>query len=136
MHTVITVTLMPTMPTQPSMIEGWSLADLRCNVYDRERKRIIDQEMDRPIFSTWEGGERQHVRKKGSVHHGISWPMLLFGSGSAMVGGLWLLSILGFAVPWFSVLPMGLMLAGSFFIAAALNRGTASEMTSHDRCDH
>lgn len=127
---------MPTMLTQPSTIEGWSLADLRCNVYDKERKRIIDQEMDRPIFSTWEGGERHHVRKKAGVHHGISWPMLLFGSGSAMVGGLWLLSILGFAVPWFSVLPMGLMLAGSFFIAAALNRGTASEMTSYDRCDH
>jgi hypothetical protein len=31
---VIVVILMPMMLTQPSVIESWSFADLRCNVHE------------------------------------------------------------------------------------------------------
>jgi hypothetical protein len=131
------VILMPMMPAQPSSIESWSYADLRCNVYERERQRQMDQVNDRPSFSPWDGVCRRKVLKAGarrSAH--VSWPMLLIGSAFAMAGGMWLLAILGFEVPWFSALPMALMIAGSFIITAALNRGAVRELTAHDRCDH
>ena len=134
---VIVVNKMTMMPAQPSSIESWSYADLRCNVYEKERKRQADQMNDRPSFDHWNGAPRREaagrVMKRPAV---VSWPMLLIGSASAMAGGMWLLSILGFDLPWFSALPMALMIAGSFIIAAALNPGVTREMTSHDRCDH
>jgi len=125
------------MPAQPSMIESWSYADLRCNVYEKERQRQADQANDRPPFDHWDGGRRREivrkVRRRGPA---VRWPMLLAGSASAIAGGTWLLSILGFDLPWFSVLPMALMIAGSFIIAAALNPEATRELTPHDRCDH
>ncbi len=133
---VIMVTKMPMMPSQPSMIESWSLADLRCKVHENEINRNMGLEKDRPTFSTYEGGSRRIMARKRTARPPVSWPKVLIGTASTMAGGLWLLSILGFSVPWFSVLPMGLMIAGSFIIAAALNRGAVSEMTTHDRCDH
>ena len=125
------------MPSQPSLIESWSYADLRCNVYEKERKRQADRVNDRPTFDHWNGVRRRKAAGRGPKRPtGVSWPMLLIGSASAMAGGMWLLSILGFDLPWFSTLPMALMIAGSFIIAAALNPGVTRELTSHDRCDH
>ena len=137
MHMVTMVILMPLMPAQPSMIESWSYADLRCNVYERERQRQANQVNDRPSFDHSDGGNsRDHTRKGSRRRPAVSWPMLLIGSASAMAGGAWLLSILGFDLPWFAALPMALMIAGSFIIAAALNPGATKELTFHDRCDH
>lgn len=134
---VIKVILLPMMPALPSMIESWSYADLRCNVYEKERQRNADMISDRPSFSHWDGGHHRKVARRGPKRRAaVSWPKLLLGSASAMAGGIWLLSILGFDLPWFSTLPMALMIAGSFIIAAALNPGATRELTSHDRCDH
>jgi hypothetical protein len=135
MHMVILVLKMTMMPTQPSMIESWSYHDLRCNVHAAERERAIAAENDRPGFSPIERGRRSPMgwsRKLTSS----GWTRVIIGSASVIAGGMWMLSILGFEVPWFSVLPMALMFAGSFIIAASLNHRSISEMISHDRCNH
>lgn len=128
---------MPTMPSQPSMIESWSFDDLRCNVYERERQRSRSIENDRPSFSAWDGrGQWALGREGGIAKPRINLTKLTAGIAAAAAGGLWLLTILKFDVPWFSALPVALMLAGSFIIAASLNPVSADGMTNHDRCDH
>lgn len=135
-HKVIVVILVNMMPSQPSMIESWSFADLRCNVYEKERQRSMAAEMDRPVFSAREGGRRVLGESGKKRARRTSWARLVIGSSSTIAGSLWLLSILGFSVPWFALLPMAMMFAGSFIIAASLNQRAISEMAAHDRCDH
>jgi hypothetical protein len=134
---VIMVIYVPSMATQPSLIESWSLADLRCNVYEGERQRSRSVERDRPPFSTWEGAGWLTSEQVGlGARERIDWTRSVIGASVAAAGGLWLMAILKFDVPWISVLPLLLMLAGSFIIAASLNPASANGMTANDRCDH
>jgi hypothetical protein len=66
---------------------------------------MMDQQMDRPMLSTREGGNRRYLRRRRTGREKVSLRGLLIGSAATMAGGLWLLAILGFVVPWFSIPP-------------------------------
>jgi hypothetical protein len=51
------------------------------------------------------GGNRQYLRRRRTGREKVSLRGLLIGSAATMAGGLWLLAILGFVVPWFSIPP-------------------------------
>jgi hypothetical protein len=125
------------MPTQPSMIEAWSLNDLRCKVYEGEAQRIKDLEWDRPDLSAAAGRPKGFISGgRGTNRRRIRWPVAAIGALVAASGALWLLTILGFEFPWYSAEPVGLMVIGSFISASALNLRTGCARTSDDRCDH
>ena len=60
------------------------------------------------------------------------------GSTLFLAGAYWLLIILGFAVPWYTTLPLLSILIGCFFMVTALNHLSRSAGTEgfDDRCDH
>jgi hypothetical protein len=119
------------------MIETWSSNDLRCKVQERETQGIKDLEWDRPNISREKGGFiGASIGRKVMDRPRSRWPIAVIGALIIASGALWLLTILGFEVPWYSVIPLGLMMIGTFIIASALNLRTGFPGTSYDRCDH
>jgi hypothetical protein len=135
---VTLVILVTYVPTQPSMIEAWSLDDLRFKVHERELQRTRDLERDRPVYDSGggKGAGPMPRRKKHPAAQGVRWTHAFWGALIAGSGTLWMLSILGFEVPWFAAIPVGLVIIGSFIIASALNLRTGCAGASDDRCDH
>jgi hypothetical protein len=132
--TVITVTY---VPTQPSMIEAWSLDDLRCKVFEKELQRSTDVLWDRPSVSSYLTDYKAPRRRRTDRNMGkVSWTIAITGALIMTSGGLWMMSIMGFEVPWYTAAPVVLMLIGSFIIASALNQRTGRAGAANDRCDH
>ena len=96
-----------------------------------------DVEWDRPNISQEKGGSiGESIGRKAMDRPRSRWPVAVIGALITASGALWLISILGFEVPWYSAMPLGLMMIGSFIIASALNLRTGCAGTSNDRCDH
>ena len=54
------------------------------------------------------------------------------------LGLLWLLSAVGFSIPWYSIFPAAIMGAGGVFIIRAIiqDRERIAREVCSDRCDH
>jgi hypothetical protein len=127
---VITVTLMTYMPTQPSMIEVHGLENMRCNATNLERKYVLlhHQSKRSGTMTKFRGDRNNHAAP-------IHVPLAIIGACLTVSGMLWSLTVLGFHVSPVSIIPLGLLVAGTFISVAALSSGTVARGT-HDRCDH
>ncbi len=127
------------MPTQPSMIEGQSLMELRCKVHEREMMSAKKAEMDGPTWSLYEGGRKRKSNRSLPIdrYECTRWVSGIIGTLFLLTGTIWSLTILGLIIPWLIVLPFGLALTGILLITSAiLQVRWYLPRTNYDRCDH